>query len=344
MVRHWLLVLVPGLAGLLAAGCVSVRPLERARAEMVRRPPAELLRVGGRTVHVERFGDWSDPADAVAGPAPAPTPTLVLLHGFGGSAYSWRKVAPMLAAPRPGERRGYRVLTLDLHGFGLSARPEDPEVYTPEGQAGLVAEVLEVLGVEGAVHLVGHSFGGGVAMVLARKQPERVASLTLVDTTLPTHSRAPQADLPLYRPVAYVFLRTVGLRRLFVRGALRKAFHDDSLVTPDLVDAYRDRLRLRGASSLYRSLTLPIPRRRLGIDLAEIEHPTLVVWGVEDELIPVEAGRKAAKKIPGARFVAIEGSGHVPMEERPEELVEVVSGFVEEVRTRGDGRQAGDRD
>ena len=176
--------------GLAAGGCVSMRPVETARAAL---PAPRLVATEAGEVYVEIRGD----DDA---------PTLVLVHGFGGSLYSWREVVPALADA------GYRVIALDLPGFGYSARPQDAAAYTPPGQATSVAEVLETLGVgpEAPAHLVGHSFGGGVALKLAEERPELVRSLVLVDSTLPTFSRAPNADWPLYRPFAYLVARTVG--------------------------------------------------------------------------------------------------------------------------------------
>ncbi|HLE83902.1 MAG TPA: alpha/beta hydrolase, partial [Thermoanaerobaculia bacterium] len=78
----------------------------------------------------------------------------------------------------------------------------------------------------------------------------------------------------------------------------------------------------------FRSLTAPIPRVRLSVDLAAIARPALVVWGAEDALIPARAGRRAAERLPDARFVALPACGHIPMEECPEALLEVLSGFL----------------
>lgn len=304
-----------GLLGLAAAGCVSLRPVASLRTDFAL-PAARLVPTSVGDVYLELGGEPG-------------APPVVLLHGFGASVYSWRKAAPELAAA------GFRVVALDLAGFGYSERPVDRAAYTPAGQAAVVAEVLERLAPElGAqagtapVHAVGHSFGGGVALSLAASRPDLVRSLVLVDTTLPTHSRAPRAGWPLYRPVAYLLLRTIGLRRWFVRRALELAFHDDALVTPELVYAYRERLLYRGPASAYRSLTGPLPRERLAVELAAIRAPTLVVWGEEDALIPVEAGRRAAGRIPGARFKSLPACGHLPMEECPEPLLEAVLGFL----------------
>jgi pimeloyl-ACP methyl ester carboxylesterase len=308
------------LAAAALGGCVSLRPVASLRSGPGLAPAARLLPTSAGEVYLELHG-------------PEGGRPVVLIHGFGSSLHSWRKVAPGLAAA------GFRVLALDLPGFGYSERPTAAAAYAPEAQAALVAEVLELLAVElgadpdggpgsGAVDLVGHSFGGGVALTLAANRPERVRSLVLVDSTLPTHSRARRSDLPFYRPLVYLLIRTVGLRRAFVRAALERSFHDDSLVTRELVDAYRSRLLLRGPAGAYRSLTAPIPRVRLAVDLAAIARPALVVWGEEDALIPARAGRRAAERLPDARFVALPACGHIPMEECPEALLEVLSGFL----------------
>lgn len=301
-------------------GCVSLRPVASVRGAAGLPAASRLLPTSAGEVYLELRG-------------PEGGRPMVLIHGFGASLHSWRKVAPGLADA------GFRVIALDLPGFGYSERPAAAAAYTPEAQAALVAEVLDLLaGVpgsgpgaglgKGTVDVVGHSFGGGVALALAATSPERVRSLTLVDSTLPTHSRARRADLPFYRPLVYLLIRTVGLRRAFVRAALERSFHDDSLVTRELVDAYRDRLLLRGPAGAYRSLTAPIPRSRLAIDLVELSRPTLVVWGEEDALIPVAAGRRAAERLPDARFVALPACGHIPMEECPEAWLEAVLGWL----------------
>lgn len=303
---------IPLLAAVAFGGCVSLRPVASLRSGPDLPPAARLLPTSAGEVYLELWG-------------PEGGRPVVLIHGFGASLYSWRKVAPELGAA------GFRVLALDLPGFGYSERPAAAAAYTPEAQAALVAEVLDLLAADlgpGPVDAVGHSFGGGVALALAATRPERVRSLVLTDSTLPTFSRARRADLPFYRPLVYLLIRTVGLRRAFVRAALERSFHDDSRVTRDLVDAYRSRLLLRGPAGAYRSLTAPIPRSRLAIDLTEIRPPALVVWGEEDALIPVRAGRGAAERLPEARFVGLPACGHLPMEECPEAWLDAALEFL----------------
>lgn len=280
-----------------AAGCAGVTSVAEPQKTL---PTERLLTVDGHRVHVEETG-------------PLDGEPVLLVHGFGSSGYTWRFVAPELAAA------GYRVVIPDLYGFGWSDRPEEPFDYTPAGQAVMVRLLMDRLGIERA-HLVGHSFGGGVALKTWEAAPDRVRSLALVATTLPTISRAPNADFRFYRPLAYLGVRLLGLTRWFVRAALERSVFDPAFVTDELVDAYRARLGLVGPAGRYDSLTRPIPRERLEITLSEVDAPVLLVWGEDDRLIPIKHGRRAAGLFPDATLVVYPDTGHLVMEERPERL------------------------
>lgn len=291
-------------------GCAGVTSVTAPQSSL---PAERLLAVDGHLVHVEELG-------------PADGEPVVLVHGFGSSGYTWRLVAPRLADA------GYRVVMPDLYGFGWSDRPEEPFDYTPTGQAVMVRRLMDRLGIERA-HLVGHSFGGGVALKTWEAAPGRVLSLSLVATTLPTISRAPNADLPLYRPLAYVGVRLLGLTRWFVRAALERSVFDPAFVTREMVDAYRARLGLVGPAGRYDSLTRPIPRERLEISLSQVEAPVLLVWGEDDRLIPIKHGRRAAPLFPDATLVVYPETGHLVMEERPETLTRRLLQFLDEHRS-----------
>src|SRR6185436_19501189 len=112
------------------------------------------------------------------------------------------------------------------------------------------------------------------------------------------------------------------------RKALLRSFYDDSQVTPELVQAYWERVRVEGVIYAYYGLTVPIHGPVDKVVLEEIRVPTLVVWGEQDVLISVEAGRRAAARIPGAELAVIDHTGHVPMEEKPEELLRYAIPFL----------------
>jgi pimeloyl-ACP methyl ester carboxylesterase len=286
---------------LLLTGCLTVRPYTEVR----RAVPSERFVVwNGHSIYVEQQGTGEP---------------VLLIHGFGSSSYEWRQVAPALAA-------SYRVIALDLFGFGYTERPRDAASYTREGQAEMILGVLDLLGIRSA-HLVGHSYGGALALYLAATAPERVRSLVLADSAAPTYPNDRRTRTASWRLANRIFLGWT-LRPWFIRRGLRSAYYDDQQVTPNLVSAYLERLKIEGVDTAYRGLTAPVPPSPLQVDLSQIARPTLLVWGAEDTAVPLSDGRRAAALIPGARLVVLEKTGHVPMEEQPERFVEAVRAFL----------------
>lgn len=308
-IAHLLLALI--VVGAVAA-CAPLLPLSTVRSSA-----DELLVLEDKTVHLVDEG----------GGRAAGSP-IVLLHGFGASTYSWRAVVPRLAD-------GHRVLALDLHGFGLGERPEELDAYTAEGQIGLVLGVLDRLGIE-RVHLVGHSYGGALAAVLAARYPERVRSLTLVSAAAPRYLTTRRRPVVASEPVAPLVVRGLMLHRARVREKLEDSVADPSIVSPEMVDAYYDRLRVEGAVRAYRGLTRPLDRPEPDVDLARLTLPVLLVWGDRDPLIPVAVARRATRALPDARFVTLPAVGHLPMEEAPEQLAEEIDRFVGAVESAAD--------
>lgn len=284
-------------------GCTSVRPFSEVRSTV---PEDSFLKIGGQLVHIEQAGKGEP---------------VILLHGFGASTYSWRNVMPALAA-------SFRVVAIDLNGFGYTQRPRTFESYTREGQADLVLRVMDKLGFRKA-HLMGHSYGGGLSLFIASQHPERVRSLVLVDSSAPTYANDRRSFAASVKPLAGLFLRSFVLRPSNVRRALLRSIHDDSLVTPELVREYYERLRIEGVTEAYHGLTAPVHASAAPVKLEEIRVPALVVWGAEDPLISVEDGRRATARMPSSEFVVLDGVGHMPMEEKPDELVRIVLPFLE---------------
>lgn len=300
------LALVLALVAALLGGCVSLRPF----AQLLRELPAErFVEIdgpgGGQRVYVEQAGEGEP---------------LLLLHGFGASSYSWRRVIPELAG-------SYRILAPDLNGFGFTERPQALASYTRDGQIDLILRLLDAFSIERA-HVAGHSYGGSIALNLAFRHPERVASLILIDSAAPDYPQQRRNALAGIGPWPDLFVRGLALRRAFIARALRASVHDEAVVTPELVEAYRRRLQVEGAARAYRGLTAPIQKPGPEVDLAAIDLPTLVLWGAEDRLIPVGKGRQATERMPNSRFIALSGTGHIPMEERPGEVARHMLDFL----------------
>jgi pimeloyl-ACP methyl ester carboxylesterase len=248
-------------------------------------------------------------------------PGVVLLHGFASSIYTWKDVLPELAKRRD-------VLALDFPGFGESDQPEDLDAAR---YPGLVFGLCDRLGL-GRVAIVGNSMGGGVATIMAGERPERVEALVLLD--------AAGFDLsPSQRPwiIRLAGLKYGGLlvdnlpvRGLLLRRGLNQVFHDPSLVTAERYDEYLAPLVRPGALASMRSLLLTRANERARVREAagRVKARTLVVWGRNDRWVPVEQADRYLAAIPGACKVVLEDCGHLPQEERPQELLGLLREFL----------------
>lgn len=288
----------------LLASCVTYTPFEQIRSRV---PEARFVRLpSGQLVHLLQEGEGE---------------AVLLLHGFGSSSWAWRGVIPGLA----GE---FRVLAPDLNGFGWTERPESFDSYTGEGQIEMLLSLLDTLGV-GRVHVVGHSYGGALALTLAHRHPQRVRSLVLLDAAHPSYLDGRRKKIADYEPFLELYLRSVALRPRRVRNALERVVYDDGHVDREMVHAYLDRLKVEGATRAYHGLTAPRQTGREPVVFEEIEIPTRVLWGEEDTLVSVEMGLAASKRIAGFEsFVTLPETGHAPHEERPGVVTELILDFL----------------
>lgn len=286
-------VLIFALAAPLAGGCGSLTPYAEARKSL---PNENLLRINGQYVYHERTGKG---------------PAVLLLHGFGASSFCWRKVVPALAESND-------VIAVDMNGFGYTERPFGTAAYSTSGQAALAVAVLDKLGVDSAV-VVGHSYGAGVAAYLAQEYPDRVHALVFVDGGAPV-SRSRQGLPAILQPLVSWWVTSFMLNERAIGDALRETVRDPAVVDTAMVAGYLRPLRIEGLDRALRGLTAPPPRNQARVEPARIRQPTLIVWGREDEVIPLRVGESLLETMPDARLHAIEECGHLPMEERAQEF------------------------
>ncbi len=187
---------------------------------------------------------------------------------------------------------------------------------------------MDALGIDSA-HVAGHSYGGALATHLAWRHRRRVRSLILVDSAGPEYPWRRRHGGAAIRPLAYLFIRGLAIRRGAVQRGLERSFADDRAISPELVEAYFDRVRIEGVSRAYRGLTAPSPEPERLPRPGELELPVLVVWGEKDELIAADVGRAVAERLPQAEFALLERVGHIPPEESPAELASLMLGFLE---------------
>jgi pimeloyl-ACP methyl ester carboxylesterase len=257
------------------------------------------------------------------------SPPVVLVHGLGGSHLNWVGIAPALARTR-------RVVALDLPGFGLSPA-EGRATSVHHNAAALSRFVHEVLG--RPVVLVGNSMGGMVSLLLASRRPEQVVGLALVDPSLPTPGLRPDPQVALTFGLYAVprvgerFIRRLNTRysdRERVLGTVDLCFADPKRADPAVVDAgvrlvaWRREHGISEAEFLgaARSILAMLRRpRRYDALIAGVRQPVLLVHGTKDRLVPVGAARRTAGLNPEWRTALLEGIGHTPQLEAPEEVL-----------------------
>lgn len=251
---------------------------------------------------------------------------VVLIHGLAGNSRTWKDVMPMLS-------RTYDVIAPDLLGHGESAKPMGD--YSLGAHASGLRDLLLTLDVPSAT-IVGHSFGGGVAMQLAYQYPELCERLVLVGSgglgrdvswllrllTLPLAEQT----MPLFFPRWVTGPGTATSRFLRKRG----------LHAPRLGEMWRSYTSLAGAENrkafvrTIRTVIEPGGQSVCALDrLYLAAHvPTLIVWGEDDRIIPVTHAHVAHEAIPGSRIEILPDIGHFAHTESPERFLEVLTDFL----------------
>ncbi|WP_340538066.1 alpha/beta fold hydrolase [Nocardioides sp. GXZ039] len=254
-------------------------------------------------------------------------PALLLLHGLGCDHTTWAPVIDALA-----ER--YTVIAPDLLGHGQSAKPRAD--YSVGGYANGMRDLLTVLGIDKAT-VVGHSFGGGVAMQFAYQFPERTERLMLVASggLGPEVAAGIRAiTTPGFHQMMGV-LALPGIRHAGVAG-LRLASRSRIPGTRDLDEVARiyDTFKDPRARAAIRHVVRAVVDWQGQIvtmsDRAYLTEamPIAVVWGLDDYVIPVSHAQNAAAIAPGARVEVIENAGHFPHKDHPELFVEILHDWV----------------
>lgn len=221
----------------------------------------------------------------------ADSPKVLALHGWGRSSKDFERVLD-----------GIDAVALDLPGFGASPPPADP--IGAEGYALLVRPVLEEL--DTPIVLIGHSFGGRIAVALGGSDPGSVASLVL--TGVPLVRREPP--------------RRPGLGFRLARSA-----HRAGLLSEDQMERLRRRrgsADYRAATGVMRDVLVVAVNESYHHQLAQIQAPVRLVWGAEDAEVPVDVAERAATVLADAgvpvELEVLEGVGHLVPIQAPEVL------------------------
>ena len=255
---------------------------------------------------------------------------IVALHGFGGSLSTWDGIEPFLSAD-------HRFYAIDLPGFGLSAHPRHFG-YTLKEQSEAVAAFLQFVHDENPgrkITLMGHSFGGSIALatavLLLDRRKALVDSLILIDALgFPEVVHLPLSLNILRVPVlSHLVLHLVPARSL-ARSALRSGMYRPDRVTNEQVCRFAQFINVEGGhDSLVRTIQqIRTPEVvELSARIPEIQIPTLIVWGSHDSLLSPDQAELLHRALPGARPVVFVEAGHLSHQELPEDTAKLIEEF-----------------
>ncbi len=259
-------------------------------------PTTQKIEVKGHKLRYLKRGEGGEP--------------MVLIHGFGGDLNNWLFNHEALAADR-------EVYALDLPGHGESSK--DVGEGTLEALADTVADFMAAVGIDSA-HLVGHSMGGAVSLMLASRHAARVRSLSLICS----------AGLGDEINTGYIDGFVGAASRNALKPVLADLFADSSLVTRQLVDDLLKYKRLEGVGSALGTLSgkLFVNGRQTAVladQLDSLGKPVLVIWGEQDRIIPVAHAHALSGK---AQVEVIGTGGHMVQMEAANDVNRVIARFV----------------
>ena len=256
-------------------------------------------------------------------------PPVLLVHGIGRSMEDWALQYERLA-------QSYRTISLDVPGFGYSERPR--EAITLPVLARGVAGTLDTLGETRPVHVVGNSLGGAIAQQLLADQPERIASLALINSA----GFGSEVTL-LLRMLTMPVLGAMSTRRPSRMSAMlfeRSIHANKAVATKERIDHAFAIGSQPGVGAALRETALelgtprgvkPQWRRELAGAVARTPRPTLIMWGTQDRILPAHHIEEAMRVYPHAEVHLLSGVGHMPQIECPKRFADLLVPFLARV-------------
>jgi pimeloyl-ACP methyl ester carboxylesterase len=294
---------------------VPVPRLENTRpVEALADPGSLFTQINTLNVHLKRRGTGE--------------PAFILLHGFGASTFSWRELMEPLA-------EFGTVIAYDRPAFGLTERPlewEGANPYTQESNINLLLGLMNAEGIDQAI-LVGNSAGATLATAFTLAHPERVLALVQVNAAIyQTRPDSPLLGWLLGTPQMDHIGPLIARRLAGEQGDdfIRSAWFDPSPVDadPEIIAGYRKPLMAENWDRALWEHTKATQPPGLAERLSEIQVPTLVISGAQDQIVPVELSLRLAEDIPNTQLVVIENCGHLPQEECPAPFLAAINNFL----------------
>jgi len=245
---------------------------------------------------------------------------IILLHGLVASADSFRTLGDQLPEDR-------RVVALDLPGGGYSERPIEGDVSF-RGIAELVAEAMTALGMEQPV-ILGHSYGGAIALELAVWRPELLDAMILIAPAHPFSQREdPLVRFYLSRPGRWFAYLLPRVPKWLVLATFRRMPGDRRNAGYEQIEPYMQTLRHPGTIAyvlrMLKTWKSDMERLRKALEERTTEVPALLLWGELDPVVPAATGAELMQHLGPSEQFTLGGVGHLPNDERPEECASLI--------------------
>jgi len=236
--------------------------------------------------------------------------TLLLLHGLGASAERWEYVIPLFA-------KKFKVIVPDLIGFGYSDKPTI--VYKTDFFAEFLSKFVEKVGIK-EMSIIGSSLGGQIAAEFIINQNADVKKLVLVSPSGVMKHSTPALNAYIS---AALYPNTDSALNAFQAMSGRKKIDEK------IVSGFIERMQLPNAKMAFMSTLLGLSNSKVVTEkLQLITIPTLIVWGENDPVIPIEYAQSFISGINDCRFYKMIGCAHTPYVEKPEKFFQIVSDFL----------------
>ena len=247
---------------------------------------------------------------------------IVLIHGTASSLHTWDDWTKELI-------KDYRVIRMDLPAFGLTGANPNGD-YSIAYYTHFLHTFLSEIEVD-TFYLAGNSLGGNIAWDYAAEYPDKIKKIVLLDASgLPTNKPQPwifkMAKTPIVNSL-FLYLTP----KAVIKDNMKQVYFDDSRITDPLISRYHEMALREGNRQAF------IDRAKTDFKLGEnanleklksIKTETLLIWGANDEWIPLENGKRMDSLMQNSKLVVLKNSGHVPMEENPIRSLAILKAFL----------------
>ena len=238
---------------------------------------------------------------------------ILFIHGLGSAADRWMKIPEALS--------DFHSMAIDLPGFGESDKPVNIN-YTINEFRKFIISFLKEESINEKITLVGHSLGGYIASEIAIQNQSNVNQLVLIDSS---------GTLNEPTPILNEYLdAAMSPTKDNVRKAFEKMVADPKRVPPQLVEGFIRRINMPNAKEAFKSTLANSATTQIGLErLRQINKiPTLILWGIEDKVIPIEHSKFFKDTILDSQLEIIDDAGHAPFAEKPEQVSKILKDFL----------------